>query len=539
MNSKVKDYIVYGVLAIIFIFSLYLIFSPVKNESKPSTNILEELVLDTPVITVKVGEESPISAHVNNNSSAMINYLSTNNDIATVTINNTVKGISQGRTYIMVTYRDNNGRDQVKHCIVDVVTNENYKIEKIDIADGDIIVKVGDSYKLEYKVVPMDTPYEPKIISSDSDVVTVNNDGTIKGVKEGIAVIRLEINDNKIDKTVYVTSKDFPSGIAILPSSITFKTNSIQLKIDEEATIPYSYQPDNTDLVRYSTWTSSDTSVVTVDNGKIKGIKTGTSDITLETANGIKITAKVTVSPKEIPATGIELTSNETLELNIGNTSDITYKLLPEDTTDKVVFSSSDDNIAKVDTNGKITAISNGTVTITLTAGTVNKTITVTVNKESSGGSGSGGSGGSSGSGDSGGSSGSGGRTCKISSDPVDEKYNSCFKYSHNLSLSVGGQDSSITMKVGETRSVRAYLPSECGTLIQYTRKSPDGGSNWREYVSQSYSGVDSKGFNWVITAKKKGKVTISQTIQYDSKSPSGKCSGNVKSMIRLHVTIQ
>ena len=520
MNSKVKDYIVYGVLAIIFIFSLYLIFSPVKNESKPSTNILEELVLDTPVITVKVGEESPISAHVNNNSSAMINYLSTNNDIATVTINNTVKGISQGRTYIMVTYRDNNGRDQVKHCIVDVVTNENYKIEKIDIADGDIIVKVGDSYKLEYQVVPMDTPYEPKIISSDSDVVTVNNDGTIKGVKEGIAVIRLEINDNKIDKTVYVTSKDFPSGIAILPSSITFKTNSIQLKIDEEATIPYSYQPDN----------SSDTSVVTVDNGKIKGIKTGTSDITLETANGIKITAKVTVSPKEIPATGIELTSNETLELNIGNTSDITYKLLPEDTTDKVVFSSSDDNIAKVDTNGKITAISNGTVTITLTAGTVNKTITVTVNKESSGGSGSGGSGGS---------SGSGGRTCKISSDPVDEKYNSCFKYSHNLSLSVGGQDSSITMKVGETRSVRAYLPSECGTLIQYTRKSPDGGSNWREYVSQSYSGVDSTGFNWVITAKKKGRVTISQTIQYDSKSPSGKCSGNVKSMIRLHVTIQ
>ena len=93
MNSKVKDYIVYGVLAIIFIFSLYLIFSPVKNESKPSTNTLEELVLDTPVITVKVGEESPISAHVNNNSSAMINYLSTNNDIATVTINNTVKGI--------------------------------------------------------------------------------------------------------------------------------------------------------------------------------------------------------------------------------------------------------------------------------------------------------------------------------------------------------------------------------------------------------------------------------------------------------------
>ena len=75
-------------------------------------------------------------------------------------------------------------------------------------------------------------------------------------------------------------------------------TNSIQLKIDEEATIPYSYQPDNTDLVRYSTWTSSDTSVVTVDNGAITAVAIGEATITASRTIGevvVSRTCTVTV----------------------------------------------------------------------------------------------------------------------------------------------------------------------------------------------------------------------------------------------------
>ena len=530
MDKKIKDYLIYGALGIVFIFALYLLFSPEQTTQvvvNDDPGVKDELVLDTPAISVKVGEETQVSAHVNNNPNAVINYLSVNTDIAVITNGTTVKGVDVGRTYIMVTYHDNNGTDQIKHCSVDVLTNENYKIEKITMAEGDIVVKVGESYKLEYQVTPSGATYKASYLSSDNSIATVDGDGNVKGLKAGIAVVRVKVNDTNLDKTVYVTDKEYPSGLAVLPSSVTFKTNVIKIKMDDESNIAYSYLPQDADIAKYSIWTSSDPSIVKIENGNIKALKEGTCDVTLETVNGIKITAKVTVSPKEIKATEIQLTSNETLTLKVGDVSDITYKVLPEDTTDKISFSSSNSAIARVDKNGKITALAEGSATITIKAGSVSKKINVTVEKT-----GSGSSGGSSGGSSSGGSS-SGGH-CKISSDPKDETYNSCFRYSHHLTVS----QSKVTVKVGQSVSIKVGLPSECGTFIKYTRQTADGSSGWGQYIGQSRSNISSTGFTWIITGRKKGSTIASQTIQYDAKSPSGKCSGNVKSMITVSVTV-
>ena len=528
MNGKIKDYLIYGALGIVFIFSLYLLFSPGTPTQvivDDNTGAKDELVLDTPSVSVKVGEETQVSAHVNNNPNAVINYLSVNTDIAVMTNGTTVKGVNVGRTYIMVTYHDNSGADQIKHCSVDVLTNENYVIEKITMADGYIVVKVVDSYKLNYQVTPSGATYKASYLSSDNTIATIDGDGNVKGLKEGIVAIRIKVNDTTLDKTVYVTSKDVQSGLAVLPSSVTFKTNVIKIKVDDEKDVTYSYLPQDADIAKYSIWSSSDTSVVTVNDGKIKALKEGTSEVTLETVNGIKITAKVTVSPKEIKATKIDVTSNTTLTLKVGDVSDITYKVLPEDTTDKLTFSSSNSSVARVDKNGKITALAEGSATITLKAGTVTKKITVTVEKSGSGGSGGGGSGG-------GGGGGSG--HCKISSDPQDETYNSCFRYSHHLIVS----QSKVTVKVGQSVSIKVGLPSECGTFIKYTRQTADGSSGWSQYIGQSRSNISGTGFTWIITGRKKGSTIASQTIQYDATSPSGKCSGNVKSMITVSVTV-
>ena len=530
MDKKIKDYLIYGALGIVFIFALYLLFSPeqttqvvVNDEPKAK----DELVLDTPAISVKVGEETQVSAHVNNNPNAVINYLSVNTDIAVITNGTTVKGVNVGRTYIMVTYHDNNGTDQIKHCSVDVLTNENYKIEKITMADGDIVVKVGESYKLEYQVTPSKATYKASYLSSDNTIATVDGDGNVKGLKEGIVVVRIKVNDTNLDKTVYVTEKDYPSGLAVLPSSVTFKTNVIKIKMDDENNIAYSYLPQNADIAKYSIWTSSDPSIVKIENGNIKALKEGSCQVTLETVNGIKITAKVTVSPKEIKATEIQITSNESLTLKVGDVSDITYKVLPEDTTDKLSFSSSNSAIARVDKNGKITALAEGNATITIKAGSVSKKVVVTVEKAGSSSSGS------SGGGTTSGGSSSGGH-CKISSDPKDEAYNSCFRYSHNLTVS----QKSVTVKVGESVSIKVGLPSECGTFIKYTRQTADGSSGWSQYIGQSRSNNSGTGFTWIITGRKPGSTIASQTIQYDAESPSGKCSGNVKSMITVNVKV-
>jgi uncharacterized protein (TIGR02145 family) len=68
------------------------------------------------------------------------------------------------------------------------------------------------------------------------------------------------------------------------------------------------------------------------------------------------------------------------ITLNIGEDHTLTATVLPENTTDRTVtWTSSNNSIATVDNNGKVTAIAEGTVTITAKAGNQTATCIVTV----------------------------------------------------------------------------------------------------------------------------------------------------------------
>jgi len=534
--KNIKDYLIYGVLGILFIVSIVLIFSGSGSDQKPIEDnpTKEELIIDTYKISVKVNEEERIVARVENNPQAIINYITMDNDIVSVTSDGMVKGLKPGSAYVTVSYTDTKGATQSKNCYINVTMNDSYVVESLTLPEGDLILKVNDTFKMEYQVTPANEYYVVSYQSTDPEIASIDNEGNLKGLKPGVIAIRVNVNNSHVDKLVYVTDKEYISGYTTVPTSITFKNKNMKIMLDDEVDVPYTYLPDNANLNNYATWTSSDPSIVSVNNGKIKGLALGSSDITLETVNGIKITTSVTVSPKEIKIENINITSGESVNLEVGGIHDITYEITPSDATEKIVYLSSNTKVATVNSTGKITAISEGNATISIKTEKVSKDIQVVVTKPSSGGSSSGGS--SSGGSSSGGSSsgGSSGGRCKISTDPADSTYNSCFKRSHHLTVS----QSSVTVKVGSSVSIKVGLPSECGTFIKYTRTSADGSSGWRNYISQSRSNIGSSGFTWIITGVKKGSTTASQTVQYDAKSPSGKCSGNVKSMITVRVTV-
>ena len=73
----------------------------------------------------------------------------------------------------------------------------------------------------------------------------------------------------------------------------------------------------------------------------------------------------ITVS--DVIATSLTL-DNEVLEMYIGDAVQLTAAVLPDNTTNKVVtWTSSDEEVATVDENGNVTAVSIGTATITAT----------------------------------------------------------------------------------------------------------------------------------------------------------------------------
>lgn len=142
-------------------------------------------------------------------------------------------------------------------------------------------------------------------------------------------------------------------------------------------TLVATYSPTDTTEDTTITWSSSNEKVATVNS-------TGT--VTATGAGETTITAKVgektaTCSIKVyVPLKGISMTRDSiTLPEKQISTRKVVYN--PEDTTDDktVTWTSNDENIATVDSNGKVTAVSAGETTITAQVGSFTTSYTIKV----------------------------------------------------------------------------------------------------------------------------------------------------------------
>ncbi|MBR5660209.1 MAG: Ig-like domain-containing protein, partial [Bacteroidales bacterium] len=89
-------------------------------------------------------------------------------------------------------------------------------------------------------------------------------------------------------------------------------------------------------------------------------------------------TCQVTVSKKVVPVTAIEFIETDH-SVYIGKSIQLSVKLTPSNATETPVLTSSDESIATVDENGKVTGVSLGNVTITAAVGDKKATYSVEV----------------------------------------------------------------------------------------------------------------------------------------------------------------
>ena len=163
------------------------------------------------------------------------------------------------------------------------------------------------------------------------------------------------------------------TGITLSESSITLVAGG------ETATLTATVTPDNA-TNKTVTWTSSDKSVATVEDGVVTPVAEGTATITAKAGEQTAECA-VTVNPEGtiIPVTKVEL-NKTSLTLNEEASETLTATVKPENATNKTVTWSSDKtDVATVDSNGKVTAVAEGTATITAKAGEQTATCAVTV----------------------------------------------------------------------------------------------------------------------------------------------------------------
>ena len=253
----------------------------------------------------------------------------------------------------------------------DVLEKVSYTASSID---GVTISNLNDNFLWE-NVAMEDLQYNGKILELKFKI----KDNAAVGETE-VQIVELLVSDCDGNQVFFDT---VPGKITITPevvTSITLDKTELTVNQGETATLVATVLPENaTD--KTVTWSSNNESVATVADGIVTAVGAGSAKITAE-AGDKTATCDITVVGANVPATGITVTSPAHSGYNflmVGTENRLVATVTPDYTTDKTVWTSSNEAVATVDENGVVTPISAGSVTITATAGEVsaNKSFTV------------------------------------------------------------------------------------------------------------------------------------------------------------------
>ena len=349
--------------------------------NKKDTNItITEVRLNKSTETLTEGDTTTLTATVlpeNTTDSKSVSWRSSNSEVATVDANGTVTAKRAGTAVITAT--STNGKSA--GCTV-TVSKKEIPITEISLDKSSATLTEGETTTLTATVLPENTTYGKSVkwSSSNSEVATVDANGTVTAKRAGTAVITATSTNGKTAGcTVTVSKKEIPI------TEISLDKSSATLTEGETTTLTATVLPENTTYGKSVKWSSSNSEVATVDaNGTVTAKRAGTAVITATSTNGKTAGCTVTVSKKEIPITETSL-DKSSATLTEGETTTLVATVLPENTTygKSVKWSSSNVAVATVDLMGKVTAKSAGTAIITATSENgKTASCTVTVNKK-------------------------------------------------------------------------------------------------------------------------------------------------------------
>lgn len=206
----------------------------------------------------------------------------------------------------------------------------------------------------------------------DDSIASVDANGVITGIKGGNTIVTLTSADGKFSAKCPVTVNQPLKAIKM--NDIALETNG-----HTSETVAYTLEPADTteDDVTLSV---ADESIAKLEGNKLVAVSDGATKITA-TSGIVKTSAKVTVTTK---VEQIALSKTEGV-LTVGNSVTVTATVTPDNATNATVnWTSSDEKVATVDSNGKVTAVAAGNATIKATSesdGDVSADYALTVNK--------------------------------------------------------------------------------------------------------------------------------------------------------------
>ncbi len=328
-------------------------------------------------MAIEVGQNINLNPNVfpSNADDLSVLWSSSDQSIVTVDTEGTIVGVGIGVATIQVTTNDGSFTDQ----ITVTVSSANIPVNGIVVQQQNVNVLIDEIFQVTAIVLPNNaTNTAVNWTSNDKAIVSIDSEGILVGKAEGLATVRATTVDGLYEAVINVNVR--PRAV----TGITLNLTQVDIFQNSSLILTPTIQPwnaTNKELI----WASEDPNVVSVSSqGSITGLSSGTTNITVTTVDGsYSAIASVTVLP--VMVTGVALNYSE-VDIALGQELQLTAEVQPTGASNQsVIWSSEDPSLVKVDQQGNIKAMAEGTAKITVTTvdGSFTAEIIVNVYEES------------------------------------------------------------------------------------------------------------------------------------------------------------
>jgi uncharacterized protein YjdB len=351
------------------------------NDNLIVSKISTEITVANATFSLNIDDEVDAGASLTPADAGALVYTSSNETVAVV-VDGKIKALAGGNAVITVSFDGDDTYAAADSKIIDVTV---LIPTEITVANATFSLNVNDEVDSGASLTPADAGN--LTYTSSDETVAVVVDGKIKALAEGSAVITVSFDGNEEyaaaseNKTIEVT-------VTLNDASVSVENDTLDLFVDDTYTIVPVTVPENLNV----NYLVDNSGVVSVDeNGVVTALSEGNATIIVAVGDG-KVYAynstAVGVTVSKIPTEII--IENATLDMKVNDVADPVVSIMPSN-AGNLSFMVSDSDVILVNGSGVITAVGEGTATVTVsfmgndkyTASNATIAVTVTLNDAS------------------------------------------------------------------------------------------------------------------------------------------------------------